>query len=44
VSRWIARFGDDPDVLVELVPFTETRAYLRIVYENYAQYRRLYGS
>jgi soluble lytic murein transglycosylase len=43
VSRWIARYGDDPDVLVELVPFTETRSYLRIVYENYAQYRRLYG-
>jgi len=44
VSRWLSRFGDDPDVLVELVPFTETRTYLRIVYENYAQYRRLYAN
>jgi soluble lytic murein transglycosylase len=44
VSRWLSRFGDDPDVLVELVPFTETRTYLRVVYENYAQYRRLYAN
>jgi soluble lytic murein transglycosylase len=43
VNRWLQRFGDDPDVLVELVPFTETQTYLRIVYDNYRHYQLLYG-
>jgi soluble lytic murein transglycosylase len=42
VARWLQRFGDDPDVLVEKVPFTETQNYLRIVYDNYWHYRALY--
>jgi soluble lytic murein transglycosylase len=44
VSRWLQRYGDDPDVLVELVPFAETQTYLRIVYDNYRHYQLLYGS
>jgi soluble lytic murein transglycosylase len=42
VARWLQRFGDDPDVLVEQIPFDETRTYLRIVYDNYIHYQRLY--
>jgi soluble lytic murein transglycosylase len=42
VARWLQRFGDDPDVLVEQIPFDETRAYLRIVWDNYIHYQRLY--
>jgi peptidoglycan lytic transglycosylase len=44
VNRWLQRYGDDPDVLVELVPFAETQTYLRIVYDNYLHYRLLYGT
>jgi soluble lytic murein transglycosylase len=42
VARWLQRFGDDPDVLVEQIPFDETRTYLRIVWDNYIHYQRLY--
>ena len=44
VARWLDRYGDDPDVLIELVPFAETQTYLRIVYDNYWHYRALYGT
>jgi len=43
VSRWLQRFGDDPDVLVKQTPSTETQTYLRIVYDNYWHYQALYG-
>jgi soluble lytic murein transglycosylase len=43
VSRWLQRFGDDPDLLVEEIPFAETQTYLRIVYDNYWHYQALYG-
>jgi soluble lytic murein transglycosylase len=43
VARWLQRFGDDPDVLVEQIPFNETQTYLRIVYDNYFHYRELYA-
>jgi soluble lytic murein transglycosylase len=42
VSRWMQRFGDDPDLLVEQIPFSETQTYLRIVYDNYWHYSFLY--
>jgi soluble lytic murein transglycosylase len=42
VNRWLQRFGDDPDVLVEQIPFNETQTYLRIVYDNYWHYKALY--
>jgi soluble lytic murein transglycosylase len=44
VSRWLQRFGDDPDLLVEQIPFAETQMYLRIVYDNYWHYEALYRS
>jgi soluble lytic murein transglycosylase len=42
VAHWLDRFGDDPDLLVEQIPFEETRTYLRIVYDNYFHYQLLY--
>jgi soluble lytic murein transglycosylase len=44
VTRWLQRFGDDPDLLVEQIPFAETQSYLRIVYDNYWHYEALYRS
>jgi soluble lytic murein transglycosylase len=41
-STWIQRYTDDPDLLVEQIPFAETQMYLRIVYDNYWHYRQLY--
>ncbi|HEV7664042.1 MAG TPA: lytic transglycosylase domain-containing protein, partial [Chloroflexota bacterium] len=43
VARWLQRYGDDPDLLVEQVPFAETQTYLRIVYDNFWHYQNLYG-
>jgi soluble lytic murein transglycosylase len=43
VVRWLQRYGDDPDLLVEQIPYNETQTYLRIVYDNYWHYRALYG-
>jgi soluble lytic murein transglycosylase len=42
VSTWIRRYGDDPDLLVEQIPFSETQMYLRVVYDNYWHYQRLW--
>jgi soluble lytic murein transglycosylase len=42
VTSWIKRFTNDPDLLVEQVPFAETQMYLRIVYDNYWHYRHLW--
>ena len=44
VARWLQRYGDDPDLLVEQIPFAETQTYLKIVYDNYWHYRALYRS
>jgi soluble lytic murein transglycosylase len=35
--------GDDDDLFVESLEFDETRLYVRLVMENYARYRQLYG-
>jgi len=43
VNTWMREFGEeDPDIFMELIPFAETSYYVRIVYENYQHYRRLY--
>jgi soluble lytic murein transglycosylase len=45
VSRWLTRPGaSDPDQFVELIPYPETRTYVRSVLRNRAIYRALYGS
>jgi soluble lytic murein transglycosylase len=40
---WRELAGDDPDLLLEIVRFEETRNYIRNIYEIYVIYRRLYG-
>jgi soluble lytic murein transglycosylase len=45
VAGWIAKNGYDGerDVFVELIPFFETRGYVKKVLRNYAEYKRIYG-
>ncbi|HET9991724.1 MAG TPA: transglycosylase SLT domain-containing protein [Kofleriaceae bacterium] len=44
VMKWIDTNGDrELDELVELVPYTQTREYMKKVTENYARYRYLYA-
>ncbi len=43
VMKWLDMYGDrEIDELVELVPYTQTREYMKKVTENYARYRYLY--
>ncbi|CAN5733630.1 hypothetical protein BH11MYX2_BH11MYX2_13800 [soil metagenome] len=43
VMKWIDRFGDrEMDEMVELVPFSQTREYMKKVTENFARYQYLY--
>lgn len=43
VMRWLDQYGDrEIDEAVELVPYTQTREYMKKVTENYARYRYLY--
>jgi soluble lytic murein transglycosylase len=44
VMKWIDRHGDrELDELVELVPFSQTREYMKKVTENFARYLYLYS-
>jgi len=44
-SSWQQKNGASlaPDEFVELIPFSETRGYVKKVLRNYAEYRRIYG-
>jgi soluble lytic murein transglycosylase len=43
VRRWLERDGaDDPDQFIELIPYPETRGYVRSVLRNRELYRALY--
>ncbi|TAK14234.1 MAG: tetratricopeptide repeat protein [Anaerolineae bacterium] len=42
-SRWRELAGGDPDLLVEVIRFEETRNYVRSIFEQYVIYVRLYG-
>ena len=45
VMKWLETNGDkEMDELVELVPYTQTREYMKKVTENYARYRYLYNN
>ncbi len=41
--RWYEEAGDDPDLYLETINFSETRLYLRTITSNYQVYRYLYG-
>lgn len=45
VQGWIARNGyhGERDLFVEMIPFSETRGYVKKVMRNYAEYKRIYG-
>ena len=45
VNRWLEREGaDDPDQFIELIPYPETRGYVRSVLRNRELYRALYAA
>ena len=45
VIRWLERDGaDDPDQFIELIPYPETRGYVRSVIRNRELYRALYAA
>jgi soluble lytic murein transglycosylase len=45
VMKWLDLYGDrETDEAVELVPYTQTREYMKKVTENYARYRYLYNN
>lgn len=39
---WKALAPDDPDLFLEIIPFEETRTYIRSIYEIFTIYRQLY--
>ena len=44
VQRWTgSNFRMDPDVFVDSIDFSETRGYVRSIYQIYSWYRYLYG-
>lgn len=45
VASWVQKFGDrEPDEFVEMIPYQETRQYVRRVIRSYREYRRLAGA
>jgi soluble lytic murein transglycosylase len=45
VMKWMDLYGDrEMDEFVELVPYTQTREYMKKVTENFARYRYLYAN
>jgi soluble lytic murein transglycosylase len=40
---WKGLAGEDPDLLLEIIRFQETRNYIRFIYEIFTVYRNLYG-
>jgi soluble lytic murein transglycosylase len=44
VVRWLGRPGaEDPDRFIELIPYQETRGYVRSVLRNQTLYGAMYG-
>ena len=41
--QWLKLAPGDPDLFVEVVRYSETRTYLRSIYENFAIYKRIYN-
>ena len=41
---WAARRGDDVEAFVELIPFNETRFFVKRVAVAWEEYTRLYGA
>jgi soluble lytic murein transglycosylase len=42
-ERWLEAAGDDPDLFIEMITFSETRLYVRRVKEHFEIYQSLYA-
>lgn len=42
-AQWILKAEDDPDLFMELIPYAETRTYIRRIYENFMIYKLIYS-
>jgi peptidoglycan lytic transglycosylase len=44
VQGWVVKNGyqGEGDLFVEMIPYSETRGYVKKVLRNYAEYKRLY--
>jgi soluble lytic murein transglycosylase len=42
-SIWVSMSQDDPDLLLEIIRYAETRQYIQYIFENYGLYKRFYG-
>lgn len=40
---WVSMAQDDPDLLLEIVRYSETRQYVQYIFENYCLYKRFYS-
>lgn len=40
---WVQLAENDPDLFMEVIPFAETRSYIRRIYENFMIYRFIYS-
>ncbi len=42
-ATWLAFARQDPDLFLEIIPYQQTRDYIRRIYETFVIYRSLYG-
>jgi soluble lytic murein transglycosylase len=42
-AAWIQLAENDPDLFMEVIPYAETRNYIRRIYENFKIYRFIYS-
>jgi hypothetical protein len=42
VAKWSKTFPQEPDAFVESIPYSETKDYVKRVFQNYWNYKRLY--
>lgn len=41
-SRWLDASGDDPDLFVETIDYSQTLHYVKLIYQYHALYRQIY--
>jgi len=41
-DRWLDTSGDDPDVFVETIDYSQTMHYVQLIYQHHALYRQIY--
>jgi soluble lytic murein transglycosylase len=43
-ATWLRVSGGDPDLFLQAITFSETRTYVRRIYEQYAVYAAIYAA